>query len=62
MVDRIDGLEDSGATSGAEDTDPQHDRGADSLVKSGTDDQDIPLGEDVLEASHFTKFIIIFIS
>ena len=56
MVDRIDGLEDSGATSGAEDTD------ADSLVKSGTDDQDIPLGEDVLEASHFTKFIIIFIS
>ena len=58
MVDRIDGLEDSGATSGAEDTDPH----ADSLVKSGTDDQDIPLGEDVLEASHFTKFIIIFIS
>ena len=49
MVNEIDKLQDSGAVSGAEDTDPEHARGADSLVKGGTDDQDIPQDEDELK-------------
>ena len=49
MVNELDKLEDSGAASGAEDTDPEHVTGADSLVKGGTDDQDIPQDEDELK-------------